>query len=296
VRPPTTFRGEFMSRAAAVFAVMAIVLQPCVSAELEGGEQISLATRFTISSEVLDKTRNVLVYLPQTYGAEANRERRYPVLYLLDGAAYFNATIGVVHHLSARSAAVERIPEHIIVAIANTKRTRDMTPSHMTEGLYSDNSGGAAIFRKFLENDLIPAIDTRYRTTGERVLVGHSLAGLFVIDTLVEQPSLFSAYIAIDPSLSWDSNLLARKLGDGRSTPSNASARLFIGEANTPTMTAADRAAQRAGIAEFRTALEKRKWPIRDSYRYFEDETHLSVPMEGIYRGLLSIYDDYKKP
>jgi predicted alpha/beta superfamily hydrolase len=290
------------SCAAAAAICLLVPEQEACSAELKPGDEIVLGQNFSIHSEILGEDRNILIYLPQSYRRETNRERRYPVLYLLDGPAYFNATTGIVYHLSDDGAAVGRIPELIVVAIRNIRtptlatRNRDMTPSHMTSGLYSEGSGGATSFRAFLERELIPRIDSKFRTQESRILVGHSLAGLFTLDTLVEQPQLFDAYIAIDPSASWDGNLLARKLKQLPNLPKGPAVKLFIAEANSPYMTQAEQETQKDGIRSFRNALKESGRPVRESYQYFADETHLSVPLIGIYRGLLSVYGDYKKP
>jgi predicted alpha/beta superfamily hydrolase len=273
--------------AALLVAVSALSSLPALPAELEDAKQIASATRFTIRSEVLKEDRVVLIYLPDTYGSESARQKRYPVLYLLDGRAYFEVTTGISHHLGSWNAAVQSIPDLIVVAIQNTKRSRDMTPTHMTEGPYSSGSGGAATFRRFLESELVPAIDNQFRTSAERILVGHSLAGLFVLDTFLESPHLFEAYIASDPSLGWDNNLLARKLAARSGGLAANSVRLYIAQANTPDSTPGEHDAHKAGIMAFRAALESAKWPIRYSYQYFEDENHLSVPLQAIYRGLL---------
>jgi uncharacterized protein len=47
----------------------------------------------------------------------------------------------------------------------------------------------------------MPAIDARYRSTRERAIVGESLAGLFVVETLLRESTLFDHYVAFDPSL-----------------------------------------------------------------------------------------------
>lgn len=281
------------SRAALLLTFLALASLPVLPAELGDARQIPSATQFTCRSDILNEERVVFVYVPDTYGSEAAREKRYPVLYLLDGRAYFEVTTGIAHHLGSWNAAVQSIPDLIVVAIQNTKRPRDMTPSHMAEGPYSSGSGGAAAFRSFLQNELMPAVDKRFRTSGERILVGHSLAGLFVLDTFVEEPSLFNAYIASDPSLWWDDKLLARKLSARRGTPAETSARVFIAQANTPDSTPGEHDAHKAGITAFRAALEIAKPPIRHSYQYFEDENHFSVPLQAIYRGLLFIYAGY---
>ena len=279
-----------------LLAVFALASLPAFPAELGEGEQVTSATRFTIRSEILNEARVVYVYVPDTYESEAARQKRYPVLYLLDGRAYFDVTVGIAHHLGSWNAVVQSIPDLIVVAIQNTKRPRDMTPTHMAEGPYSSGSGGAAAFRRFLKGELMPAVDKQFRTTGERVLVGHSLAGLFVLDTLLEDPQLFKAYIASDPSLWWDDNLLARKLSARSGAPFGTSVRLYLAQANTPDSTLREHDAHKAGITAFRQALGTAKPPIQYSYHYFEDENHFSVPLLAIYRGLLFAYEGYKSP
>jgi predicted alpha/beta superfamily hydrolase len=263
---------------------------------LQPVDEIVIAQHFRMHSRILNEDRDLLIYLPETYEAGQDPKRRFPVIYLLDGLAYFDATVGIVHHLSAANAAVQRIPESIIVAIKNTKRRRDMTPSHMTAGPYSEGSGGAASFRAFLEQELLPQVDTRFRTDKSAILIGHSLAGLFVLDTFVEQPRLFHAYIATDPSLWWDDNLLARKLAKLKPPKAESRAKVFIAEANSAIDEKDEmNAAHRAGIAAFRKTLGSSQVLALDSYKYFEDETHLSVPLVAIYSGLLAVYSDYKR-
>jgi predicted alpha/beta superfamily hydrolase len=263
---------------------------------LQPVDELVVAQHFRMHSNILDEDRDLLIHLPETYDGNQNPAHRYPVIYLLDGLAYFDATIGIVHHLSAPNAAVQRIPESIVVAIKNTNRRRDMTPSHMTAGPYSEGSGGAASFRAFLEKELIPQVDARFRTDKSAVLIGHSLAGLFVLDTFVEQPSLFHAYIATDPSLWWDANLLARKLAKLKPPKAELRVKVFIAEANSPIAeNDGMNGTHRAGIAAFRKALGSSQEFALDSYKYYEDETHLSVPLVAIYSGLSAVYGDYKK-
>jgi len=281
-----------ISPVALLVAVSALSSLPAFPAELQDAKQVSSAIQFSIRSEILKEGRVVLIYVPDTYGSASARQKRYPVLYLLDGRAYFEVTTGIAHHLGSWNAAVQWIPDLIVVAIPNTQRPRDMTPTHMAEGPYSSGSGGAAAFRKFLEGELMPAVDKQFRTSEERILVGHSLAGLFVLDTFLERPQLFEAYIASDPSLWWDNNLLARKLAARSDVPPGKSVRLYIAQANTPDSTPGEHDAHKAGITAFCAALETARWPVRYSYQYFEDENHFSVPLQAIYRGLLFAFRD----
>ena len=65
-------------------------------------------------------------------------------------------------------------------------------------------TGGAENFTQFMENELIPFIDSKYPCSPYRTLIGHSYAGLFTINTLINHSPLFQNYISIDPSLDWD--------------------------------------------------------------------------------------------
>jgi len=271
----------------AAVAHCVMMLCPAAAAELKTPEPVPGAVQYTIRSEKLGESRKVLVYLPDTYSGETAHSTRYPALYLLDGHAYFDATVGIVHHLGSPNAAVQRIPDHIVVAIVNTKRPRDMTPTKMAEGPYSVGSGGAAAFRDFLRTELLPAVDATFRTSTQRVLVGHSLAGLFVIDTFTEQPDMFDAYIAVDPSAWWDDNLPARKLATAHIDSTRP---LFIAQARADD----PNDSHTVGIARLLSELGKTKKRVRTCYHYFADETHFSVPLQGIYRGLLFVYADDK--
>jgi predicted alpha/beta superfamily hydrolase len=46
-----------------------------------------------------------------------------------------------------------------------------------------------------------------------RVLIGHSLGGLFVVRLLLERPDSFGTYVTISPSLWWDWDGLVAKVG-----------------------------------------------------------------------------------
>lgn len=65
-----------------------------------------------------------------------------------------------------------------------------------------------------------PLVEQTYRTNGRDVVLGESLAALFVVETYLVEPSLFDGYGAVDPSLWWDKEALSRtagaKLADGQ--------------------------------------------------------------------------------
>lgn len=149
-----------------------------------------------IISKVLNEERTYNGYLPEHYNDKNFPNQKYPVIYLLDGEKYFHVVSGLVKNLS--NGYYPQILERIVVAVKNTNRSRDLTPTKVN--LPYENVGGDH-FELFLQNELIPTISKNYRTLDYKILIGHSFGGLFVINTLLNNSELFNVYVAIDPSL-----------------------------------------------------------------------------------------------
>jgi predicted alpha/beta superfamily hydrolase len=122
----------------------------------------------------------------------------------------------------------------IIVGIPNTERRRDLTgPTRVaSDSTIAPRVGGSARFRRFLRDELVPAIEARYRTTGERAIVGESLAGLFVVETLLLEPSLFDRYVALDPSVWWNGGALVGSTGAHLAALDGSRRRLILASSN----------------------------------------------------------------
>ena len=56
----------------------------------------------------------------------------------------------------------------------------------------------------------------RWRVSGERAIVGESLAGLFIVETFLLEPGLFQRYIALSPSVWWNGGELCAPRGRAR--------------------------------------------------------------------------------
>ena len=164
---------------------------------------------FTIESKVLGETRRINVYQPPLETKSA--ETRLPVLYMPDGgmAEDFLHVAGLVQ-VSVGNGTMRPF---LLVGIENTQRRRDLTgPTEKEEDKkIAPQVGGSAAFRKFIRDELMPEVQRRYRTTAESAIVGESLAGLFVIETLLREPDLFESYLAFDPSLWWNGEELVNK-------------------------------------------------------------------------------------
>lgn len=264
----------------------------------EKGHDIKIGETFSLRSKILNEERAYWIYLPPSYNDSTFAPQRYPVLYLLDGGAHFLTASGVVQFMSGGVNRNLQSPEMIVVAILNTDRTRDMTPTHSMidyegkEVPYLGTSGGGDPFLRFLKDELFPRIDSTYRTMPYRILVGHSLGGLLALHALVASPEMFNAYIAIDPSLWWDKQVVFRRAESRLKEATRLRASVYISMANTPGFEPGDPKVEGA-TRRFARLLQSASPGVRSSLQYFEAENHGSVPLVSLYYGLLKIFDGY---
>lgn len=156
---------------------------------------------FPLYCKACGRTYHIFVRLPEGYNPAA--AKRYPVVYLLDGDSLFRL-LAPTHLFLTYD---EKIPEAIIVGIAYggfdgtvNKRDVDFTaPSaDSPEGL-----DGAPRFLQFLQNELLPTIETNYSIDpSRRVLLGQSRGGYFVLWSALQAPDLFWARIASNPTFT----------------------------------------------------------------------------------------------
>jgi len=168
----------------------------------------------TINSRVMGSDRRVVVRLPAGYASDT--ARRYKVVYVIDGGPEQDFP-----HLAglAQSAEVNGTFEpFILVGIETIRRRSEITPPasdvDMYEAELGARPGGSAQFRRFIAEEIKPWTEGRYRTSGHDAVIGESLAGLFVVETLFEQPDLFDDYIAVSPSLWWENMKYGREAAD----------------------------------------------------------------------------------
>lgn len=219
----------------------------------EAPRPIIIGQSYRIPSAILGGSRVINVQLPEHYG---DAGRRFPVLYLLDGGEHedFEHIAG----LAQINAAYGQGQEMIVVGIEGVDRRHDLTsPSSVPGDLKSaPTSGGAEAYRRFLTEELRPWVQSRFRANGRTALIGESLAGLFVLETFLEQPETFSDYIAVSPSLWWNGGKVVSRARQNLRGASYAGKRLWIAfETPAPPVDAAakDRALQRALEQAFRS-------------------------------------------
>lgn len=245
-------------------------------------------TKLIVKSNVLGEDRAILVRTPAGY--EANN-RSYPVLYLTDGDAHINHTASTIEFLARNG----RMSELIVVGITNTDRTRDLTPTKpaakgATGAPQFPTAGGADNFLKFIETELIPDIEKRYRVRPYRILAGHSLGGLFAVHAMVARPEVFNSYVAVSPSMQWDNQVTVKRVEDFFKTQKEYNATLFVSLGNEP-------GPIEDGFHQLKQVLAKNQakgfeWDAQQ----WDDEDHGSVVLRSHYVGLRKVYDGWLLP
>jgi predicted alpha/beta superfamily hydrolase len=201
----------------------------------------------TIKSKNVNQEYRISVALPISYLSKPRQ--RYPTIYLLDANWYF----GMVTDLARAMTRGGPLPQPIVVGIGYSVdesletayeqvgqfRMRGLTPvvgrtpakknAKQPKG-ESKRTGGASKFLRFIRTELIPVIETNYRTRStDRILAGHSLGGLFVLYALLQQPKLFQGYIAGSPSLWYHERVMFRQEGQFSKTHTALPVKLYLG-------------------------------------------------------------------
>ena len=161
-----------------------------------------------IQSIELSEKRTLNIYLPEGYNEQDTV--KYPVIYLLDGSADedFIHIVGLVQFNNFSW--INRVPKTIVVGIANVDRKRDFTYASTIEEEQKryKTAGKSDKFITFIEKELQPFINKKYKTNASKTIIGQSLGGLLATEILFKKPLLFDKYIIISPSLWWDNGSL----------------------------------------------------------------------------------------
>jgi hypothetical protein len=241
----------------------------------DGGQSVEIARSYRIPSRVLGETRVIDVSLPSSYATDSSR--RYPVLIVLDG--------DFEHQIAATTARfyaeTSQIPELIVVGVRNTNRGRDLTPALRPDFPSPPEipvAGGADNFLDFVGDELLPYLDRHYRTAPLRVLVGHSLGGLFAIYALGHRPTLFTGYIVMEPSVWWNRGA---EVDEAKATLAEAAARharVMLVNAESWDLDTTQWGSSKPMIRELSAP----------------GETHSSMALTGMSKGLRTLFADFK--
>ena len=274
---PFTFMLIFIT----LLLISVIPIYPQSSSDNINPKQYSLynATEEYIFSESVADTFHVMVSVPDGY---YSGDKRYPVLYVLDGDVAFGMAASIARYLQIG----ENIPELIVVGIgygaldksAGEKRRRDYRPTQ---------AGDAENFLNFLNGQLIPYVDSKYRTIpDDRIINGYSIGGLFALYTLFTKPETFNRYIVGSPYLIWDNNSIfsneensADKIGEMK-----LSVFISVGSEESDEK-------YFDPIDKLVIQIQERNYSgLRLEAKVFDGSSHLMGPPESLTHGLISVF------
>lgn len=189
------------------------------------GEPAPLGTFRVLHSHPLGEDRVLRVYLPRGY-QESTVD--YPVVYLFfsEMDVYYGEA---VHALSLLS--TNLMPQCILVGVTNVDRYRDLLPWSTADGW----GGEADRFLRFLREELVPFIGSEYRTKDYRIMVGPQAAGVFGAYALLQDPTLFQAFILNDPCANdLEDRSICQRLSRFAGTPEADGHFFAVSESATP--------------------------------------------------------------
>ncbi|MEM7432738.1 MAG: alpha/beta hydrolase-fold protein [Pseudomonadota bacterium] len=244
---------------------------------VEGLHGLGTVETHKITSEATGSNYHIIVGLPDGYDASDNVE--YPTLYVLDGGVLF-PIFSAYRRLMAIN---DEVPPMIIVAISygtssfaeGNMRSADFTGPSEARDYY----GGAPIFQTFLEDELFPKIEGKYRSQSDRRMVfGRSIGGQFVLYTAQTRPDLFWGHIASNPAIHHNRDLFLNLRPDDTD---NAASKLFVssGSLDEPRF-------REPAVAwmEHWSAQSDLPWQLHTVT--FEGHTHLSTPAIAFRQGI----------
>ncbi len=267
--------------------IIVCVLLPIICCAQIGSFKLGVVEE--IRSKALSEARTLNIYLPEGYSDKDTAS--YPVIYLLDGSADedFIHVAGLVQFCTFPW--VNRLPKSIVVGIANTARVRDMTfPTTIKEEKEKfPASGGSAKFISFIADELQPYISKRYRTNGQKTIIGESLAGLLAVEMLFKRPTLFDKYIIISPSLWWDNGSLL----NSRPAITDASPKMsiYIGvgkEGLAPSAQPHVMEVDANVLADKLNGLNNKRMSVY--LDYMPDENHATIGHQAVYNAFKWLY------
>ncbi|MCL9805656.1 alpha/beta hydrolase-fold protein [Flavobacterium amniphilum] len=234
----------------------------------------------TFHSNELNEERALNIYLPAGYDST----QAYPVIYLLDGSADedFIHIAGLVQY--GNYDWIKMVSKSILVGISNVDRKRDFTFPTTIEQDKKDfpTTGSSAKFIAFIEKELQPFIENKYKTSESKTIIGQSLGGLLATEILFKKPSLFTNYIIISPSIWWDNESLFKVNPKFLQADFSQKTKVFVG------VGAEGRVMENDAKKLFRL-LGKQNRTIESHFHFFKESNHADILHEAVYKAFQTL-------
>lgn len=199
-------------------------------------QEIAKIESIKINSKELQQEREILIYTPKNY--DESKFSYYDVIYVFDSQnrEFFDYVHSVISFLSNTS------KNFIVVGITSTyieklnyARNNDLLPypkNTNPKDFYNGYSGNANNFLSYVKKEVVPYIESNYRTLNHRTAVGHSLSASFIVYAMLNETNLFDNYIAISPNFSFDKERLVADIKQFDYAKIKSNKFLYISHAN----------------------------------------------------------------
>lgn len=220
----------------------------------------------TISSKILKENRRIQVYLPDGY---LNSNKKYPVIYLLDGQRYFLYGVTLDRLLKQ----FKKTPDFIVVGIHFNESTRNTT-------LFA----GSKDFSNYIENEVVPFVNKTYKVSNKRLLFGWEFSGGFGLATLMSKPGLFDGYILSSPYPLTNKIDAFIEFADKHNKLNTFLYFSDAGEAELPVT---------EGTKKLANFLKKNTTGLRWNYKSLKGEEHISTKYSTLHHGIKEYFENY---
>ena len=267
----------------------------------------------SITSKIMGKDYQLYISFPKGYSTKDTT--KYPVLFVLDGQSSFPVLKSVRESMDID----KELDSLIIVGIGSgldfvswgINRTYDYTPSLDTtfDRQYERDaakqynldynsvkgkiqSGGAEKFLQCITTEIIPYIDTNYKTTNDRGITGFSFGGLFTAWCFINTKGIFNKFGINSPSLWWNSEDILKQaevMFTKNKTWEIPPTKVFIsvGQKEESKMV--------SGMEKFSKLLEAKRYEnISVTMHQFQGETHNSAVSPSLKRTISILYGKKK--
>jgi predicted alpha/beta superfamily hydrolase len=262
-----------------IYLALCLLYSPFVSASVDSTFMQGLGDSRYTKIESISVGRSYHLYIKLPDGYEESSEK-YPTIYLLDGGALFPMLSAYHRYLNFGG----EVPDAIIVGISygtvDPKNGNFRGTDYTAKSKEREYYGGAAKFQQFLVDELIPYIESTYRSRADRrIIFGQSIGGQFVLYTALTDPTLFWGHIASNPALH--RNLPFFLQDHAESVPLAKRSRLFVANGS---MNDARFQVPALEWIDYWVGRGEKPWMLKTMI--LEGESHMSAPPSSFRQGM----------
>lgn len=279
-----------------ILILLSTVISANAQTKSEPTKPLTIGNIEQIYSNILGEKRILNIYLPEDYNEKDSA--KYPVIYVLDGSINedFLHIVGIVQYNNFSW--INRVPKSIVVGIENVDRRRDFTgPTNFEiDKKHSPTGGGSTKFIQFIEQELQPFINKKYKSNNQKTIIGQSFAGLLATEILFSKPYLFDKYIIVSPSLWWNDGSLLKTNPEILSASFTKMISIYIGvgkEGLTPGLD--NHVMEVDANLLYDKIIQGKSKTVKIYFDYLPNENHATVTHSAVFNAFRLLYPQNEK-